>query len=335
VKNLFALGFGHFLIDAISALIVFSFIITNTNTPSIAAAIIIYNILAFGSQIIIGELSDKYKKSREAAIAGTILGALSLILFNSFPWISIILIGFGNALFHIGAGTISLNLTPKKATAPGIFVAPGALGLLIGTLTAKLLGFTLIPFLVVSILFIPLLFYINIPNINYKMQNNKSNKEPYFLIFFLLLTILIRSFIGSTIVLPWKSNQSLLISLTIFIFLGKSLGGILADKFSFMKIGIASLILSSIMLSFYSNIPSIAITGMFLFNMTMPITLVALSNRMPGRSGFSFGLTCMALFIGTIPAMLGFQLIIPNYIKLAIILLSALFLYLGLRNSKN
>jgi hypothetical protein len=75
---------------------------------------------------------------------------------------------------------------------------------------------------------------------------------------------------------------------------------------------------------------------MFLFNFTMPITLVAISNTLPGRPGFSFGLTTLALIIGVIPTYAGagagsylsqspsvFTIIISS----AIILYCALFFY--------
>jgi hypothetical protein len=43
------------------------------------------------------------------------------------------------------------------------------------------------------------------------------------------------------------------------------------------------------------------IFGIFLFNMTMPITLVVISNTFQGRQGFAFGLTTLALIIGALP----------------------------------
>ena len=43
--------------------------------------------------------------------------------------------------------------------------------------------------------------------------------------------------------------------------------------------------------------------GMFALNITMPITLVAVTDVLPGREGFSFGLTCAALIAGALPAL--------------------------------
>ena len=52
----------------------------------------------------------------------------SALLVGFRPAVPVVLAGLGNALFHVGGGVVSLNLTPKRATAPGIFVAPGGLG---------------------------------------------------------------------------------------------------------------------------------------------------------------------------------------------------------------
>ena len=45
--------------------------------------------------------------------------------------------------------------------------------------------------------------------------------------------------------------------------------------------------------------------ALFCFNMSMPITLFALAQAMPGCKGFSFGLLTFALFLGFLPACFG------------------------------
>ncbi len=93
-------------------------------------------------------------------------------------------------------------------------------------------------------------------------------------------------------------------------------------------------LISAPLLAFGAAIPDAATLGIFLFNFTMPITLVAISNTLPGRPGFSFGLTTLALIIGVLPTYAGagsflsqspsvFAIIISS----AIVLYYALFLY--------
>jgi FSR family fosmidomycin resistance protein-like MFS transporter len=90
--------------------------------------------------------------------------------------------------------------------------------------------------------------------------------------------------------------------------LGKALGGILADKFGLGWVGISSLAISAVLLGFYSSFPLCGMIGIFLFNMTMPITLVMLANTLKGREGFAFGLTTLALILGAMPYYADFSL---------------------------
>ena len=95
----------------------------------------------------------------------------------------------GNALFHVGGGSISLNLTPKKAFAPGIYVAPGAFGILLGTLLGKGGQFIAWPFILGLIILSILMFIIKKPEMNYEQEEIKENKFKYFE-FILLLVFL-------------------------------------------------------------------------------------------------------------------------------------------------
>jgi hypothetical protein len=64
--------------------------------------------------------------------------------------------------------------------------------------------------------------------------------------------------------------------------------------------------------------------------MTMPITLTALSNMLPGRSATAFGLSVFALIIGIIPTYLGAKPFLDiNWIILTIIFVSASFLLIS------
>jgi FSR family fosmidomycin resistance protein-like MFS transporter len=168
---------------------------------------------------------------------------------------------------------------------------------------------------------------------NYEREIVKENKFNYFEFILLLvfLSIAIRSLVGAVLVFPWKTNIDLLIILTSAVVLGKGLGGILADKFGWIRVAVGALVLSIPFLVFGANIPYLAIIGMFLFNITMPITLVAISNILPGLPGFAFGLTCLALIFGMIPAFFSIkQVLANNWFIFSIIVISALALFSGL-----
>src|SRR3989338_8654876 len=124
----------HGIIDMCCAVVVFSTLLYHGyNAEDVFIFVVAYNIIAFGLQSPFGFLLDKYQVPKESAFIGCILVLSSFLLFK-IPALVVILSGLGNAFFHVGGGSISLNFNPQKAAAPGIFVAPGALGLTIGIL---------------------------------------------------------------------------------------------------------------------------------------------------------------------------------------------------------
>ncbi|MCX6812316.1 MAG: hypothetical protein NTW79_01685 [Candidatus Berkelbacteria bacterium] len=333
--NLFVYGTTHAVVDGICAAVIFSILKNQlVGTTEFISLVILYNALAFGLQAIFGLVADYLKSPRAVAFLGCILTGISAMIFLSFPIVAIIFTGLGNALFHIGGGSISLNLTPKKASAPGIYVAPGALGLLAGTLLGKNGQFIVWPFILVLAVLCLLMFVIKKPEMNYEREVVRENKFNYFEFILLLvfLSVAIRSLVGMVLVFPWKTNIDLLIILTSAVVLGKGLGGILADKFGWVRVAVGALVLSIPFLVFGANIPYLAIIGMFLFNITMPITLVAISNILPGRPGFAFGLTCLALILGALLAFSGLKLLLGGQLVIFIIItVSSLALYYALR----
>jgi MFS transporter, FSR family, fosmidomycin resistance protein len=333
--NLLVYGTSHAVVDGICAGVIFSVLKSQViSIAIIVSMVVLYNVLAFGLQVIFGLVADYLKSPRAVALLGCIFTGFAALSFLSNPTMAIIFAGFGNALFHVGGGIISLNLTPRKATAPGIFVAPGALGLLVGTMLGNSGQFIVWPAILILAILCLLMLIIKKPEINYEKEEIKESKFNYFVLILLLvfLSIAIRSLVGSVLVFPWKTDMNLLFILTGAIVLGKGLGGILADKFGWIKIAVGALVLSIPFLILAANIPLLAIIGMFLFNITMPITLVIISNILPGRPGFAFGLTTLALILGAIPAFFSIkQMFINNGVVFSIIIISALALYLGLR----
>ncbi|MBQ8563373.1 MAG: hypothetical protein IJ443_05755, partial [Firmicutes bacterium] len=86
---------------------------------------------------------------------------------------------------------------------------------------------------------------------------------------------------------------------------------------------------------FGAESPLLSLAGILLFNMTMPVTLCALADLMPKNPGFAFGLTTLALLLGT---AVTFFWAVPAYLaKLllaVLILLSALCIWLTVKGTK-
>jgi len=116
--------------------------------------------------------------------------------------------------------------------------------------------------------------------------------------------VFLRSYIGLTLVFPWKSLKAWAMVLVTAVVLGKAFGGFLADIFGMSKTSRVTLALSAV-LFFFPQFPLTGVLSVLLFNMTMPITLWAMARIFPGAKGFSFGLLTSGLFTGFLPVYLG------------------------------
>jgi FSR family fosmidomycin resistance protein-like MFS transporter len=131
--------------------------------------------------------------------------------------------------------------------------------------------------------------------------------------------------------MPWKSDLALLAALTAAVVAGKMAGGLLADRFGWRRVAVTALVGSLPLLALGTSSPAAGIAGVLLFNMTMPVTLAAVAAVLPrGSEGFAFGLTCLALFCGSVPALLGLPLTATPWLPATLILPAAAALWFAL-----
>lgn len=329
---------AHLVVDAACAFLLLSLLGAYDNP---LLALLLYNGVAFALQALLGWLIDKWLHPKLAAMIGLICVASSF-LFTGSLYVALMLFSLGNALYHVGAGSLVLTLPEKKATFSGIFVAPGALGLAIGTYlatTGSRLPLSVLP--IILLVLCGLVYVVGMPAfIRIKQESTGVKAHVGWLIFLLILlilfTIFIRSLVGMSMDYPWKQNQWLAYGLLAAVFGGKVLGGVLADAIGLVKTGVWSLLLSTVLLSFFAAQPALAITGVFLFNFSMAVTLIAVLNLLPAYRGLSFGLTTVALYLGALPVLLGSNEWVYNpFMGFAVIMLSAITLFIALRYSKN
>ena len=74
----------------------------------------------------------------------------------------------------------------------------------------------------------------------------------------------------------------------------------------------------------------IGIIAILLFNMTMPITLISLSNMFDNNKGLAFGLLTLALFVGAVPTFIGCNQLFTPIGLFTITLISSIILYIAL-----
>lgn len=315
-------GALHLIVDLCCALLLFRFFPT---AGGWMLALLLYNFCAFALQLPFGILADRLDQNSLVASVGMLLTALAF-LFSHAMLLSVLLAGCGNALFHVGGGIEILNRSVHKAYRLGLFVAPGALGLFLGTQLGK--GtFPVWPFpLVLSLLAGCLLFFDHAPS-----GNNPPRLSPLHPgLLALFGVVVLRSYLGFCMVFDWNRSWGAALALVLATVFGKMVGGFLLDRFGYLPTAVITLLPAAGFL-LRPDWMVLGILGVFFFQMTMPVTLWAAAKACPDAKGFSFGLLTFALFLGFLPILFGLRLPANGILLMAGTLLSLLLLFLGRR----
>lgn len=324
---------GHFFMDFSCALLLFS---RMYGEPSWALCVLLYNFCAFALQMPLGLITDRLDRNSCAASLGCALAALGWA-FPVAPVFAAALAGVGNALFHVGAGVDVLNISESRATALGLFVAPGGLGVFVGTLPGKAGAPS--PFLpVLGLIFFGLLFICLDICLRGALKSHNSpccldiTKDGALSLVFMFLAMLLYSFVSASSVFPWKAGAPALLC-ALAAFFGKIVCGALSCAFGMKRTAAVSLGAAAVFL-FFGALPITGILSMFLLHSALIILLFSAAKVMPGAKGFSYGILKFALFLGFLPAA-GGQLYGANLSLCALTVLSALVLLMpGLKKGK-
>ena len=140
----------------------------------------------------------------------------------------------------------------------------------------------------------------NLPKQEFSMKPMQGSWS-LLMAFCCIFVVVLRSFAGSVMHFPWAKNWFALF-LTLAIVLGKAGGGILADRFGIRPTIIGSLTACALLFLGANQFAICGLLAVFLFNMTMPITLSLLGMQFPHAKGMAFGALTFALFVGLIPS---------------------------------
>lgn len=335
-KMLAVYSAAHAVVDFSCAFLVWR---AMEDSPHLGIALLFYNFCAFALQMPIGLLADGWNRNSLVAAAGCAVVAFAYL--PVLPAIAgAVIAGIGNGLFHVGGGLDVLNDSEQKSAALGIFVSPGALGLYLGGILGKGANIPyLLPVLLLLvtgglILLTARRTYSGFRSLNAPAEI-KASRQDIVLAGLLTAVVVLRSYMGFHQTLPWKGEGRWGLIVTIALVLGKAAGGFLCDRLGARRAAALSLLLCSVCYLFSAN-PICGTAAVFLFNMTMPITLWAAARLFPGGKGFAFGLLTFALFLGYLPTCLGWSsLFLAPWVNAAGALLSLLLLLGGLRKERS
>ena len=289
-------------------------------------------------QMPFGIIADKLNRNSLIAIIGCLLAGAAYGV-ASIPVAAAVIIGLGNAMFHIGGGIDVLNISAEKPGALGVFVSPGAFGIYFGAMLGRgtALSAYVMPLVLAAAAALILLLHTaqkgnHLKNAEFSLDGIGSRHIAAAIACFFLVVCL-RSFVGLALDFPWKGLGFNATALICAVVIGKVIGGFAAGRFGTAKIAAISLGAAAILFLFPSA-PAPGIAAVLLFNMTMPITLWATAKIMPGAKGFAFGLLTFGIFIGFLPVYLGIGM--PSAASWLFALLAAAslaILWAGLRKS--
>ena len=330
-------SFAHFCVDFSCAFFIYSRFL---NIWQWTLCLVLYNFCAFAMQAPLGLLCDRINKNAVMAAAGCVIVALSAFLAK-YAVLACVVAGIGNAFFHLGGGIDTLNECGDRCAKLGVFVSPGAFGIFFGTKLGRAKG---LPYYYVVAGLILAAVLILLAASRAKLLARSRNVPvsfdgidtpgviPAAVCFFLVVCL--RSFAGNSMAFPWKSAGQWGLILTCGVVFGKTAGGFLADRFGAVLSSWVTLGASAVLFLFADR-PAAGVLAVFLFNMTMPVTLGALGRMLPGVKGFAFGTLTLALFAGLVPIIIWRSLTgLPYYCYSLMAVLSAALLHFGFRKGR-
>lgn len=269
---------------------------------------LLYNYCAFALQLPLGILIDIWSQRKDKALLpGIVFTGIGILLTVLGSYVSHIILGIGNAFFHVGGGVLTIHDDDDcgfDGRGLGTFVAPGAIGLILGTLYHGTAFFEWIRILVSASMILIAVFLYRNKKERSLTQNGKvfdpDDSDLLFLILACFAVVILRSLTGMAISFTWKTSNAIVILSVIALACGKTAGGFLSARFGMKKTVIVTLSLSAVAYLF-GNVMSAGLAALFLFNMTMPLTLYLLVRNMRDMPGFAFGILTFGLFLGYLP----------------------------------
>jgi len=287
---------SHLLVDALCVSTLFS---CGAKGDTMTLAVVLYNTLAFSTQCLVGLVLDRVHRWKLWCIV-----SMSLVLAGAVIKMPVIgkmlLIGMGNSLFHVSAGTITLCEGGDRAAPLGVFVAPGALGVTLGTcfpackpwIAAVLTGCVLC------------LCLLRPKEVMPEHAQRRNDDFAIFPVVLLTAAVAVRAIGGSSVSFPWKTGVGAAFLLTAAVVGGKILGGVLCDRIGPVKTALFSIPVAAVCTAFFPQTVSLSLLGQLLLNCSMPVTLWLIYRAMPDAPALAFGLAASALWPGTIAGML-------------------------------
>jgi FSR family fosmidomycin resistance protein-like MFS transporter len=229
-----------------------------------------------------------------------------------------------------------LAVAGGRATPAGIFVAPGSLGLGAGLWLGPT-SLPLWPCILCAVATLAFTVRLRLPGPGeavgppVSLAFGKSRLLWSGALCLLLFSVAIRGFVESSGCHGCAKLPVLAAGLPLVGFTAKLLGGFVADRLGWRRATTAALLVSAPPIAFADGSMLMALGGLLLFQMTMPVTLAAVFLLFPKKPATAFGFPCLALIAGVFMAsqpwarhLLGASALLGTIAASAMAILSAL-----------
>lgn len=314
----------HFLLEVVCYMYLIA-LLADTSFMENFIFVIIYDVLAFYPQYLIGAFCEKHPRFSPGLTGGGLVllgllmggllgGAAEIAAFN---YAAVGFIAAGNAFIHVAGAEATLYTGKNRITPAAVFVAGGAFGVGVGIeigsytlhhrwefLTAFFVILIIAALLMCGLIVVGEWFRRKTERITPSMHtaNPKINVTAVILLAFLATAI--RGFASYGAPHEWAETTFDYLLIYAVMTLGKALGGVCTDRFGARITALIPAVLSVPLLILGEEIGVIWLVGTLLSSMTMGVALSVLVSAMPERPLTAYGLTTVALLVGTMPIMI-------------------------------
>lgn len=303
----------HFLVDGLCICCLY-LMLPAYGGVGIVEAFLTYNILAFMTQPITGLWVDRIRNRHWVLLLSivfltlavgvvTIHYSLSTIHYSPFIYLSPLLLGFGNSLFHVWGGKQTVALMGNDLRALGVFVSTGAFGLAVGFVYCS---WTLLYVILIALCLLAF-FAIQdskVERISIPCEDSGYSLNVVWLSLVLLMAVVMfRSYVGQDFSTAIVKTPMLVLVIGAVSMLGKMAGGWLAKGFGIVHSMVVVLLVVLAAMLFRQSGAAVLLVGIFAINCTMAVTLWLANVVLKGREGLAFGLLAAALIPGYLLAV--------------------------------
>ena len=279
--------------------------------PVLAAVMaLIYDIIAFFPQFLIGTASQKHPKLPLGKLGAVLvlLGASTAFFEPTGLHIAgLIVLSAGNAFVHVGGAEATLYTCRDRIAPSAVFIAGGAFGVV----TGRLLGTrcdSVLAGMAAMLCAACLIVYADklrkdckrtLPTV--RMANPERSLPAVILLAFFVVTV--RGLLAYGLPTSWNQTPTDLVLLFCMMGTGKAAGGICSDLFGARKTALLSSACSVPLLLLGDDHMVVSLIGIALFSMTTASTLGILVSATPEMPLTAYGMTTLGLLLGTVPTM--------------------------------